>query len=422
MTSTILEIIIILLFSAFFSGMETAFISSDKLRAELNRNDESLSSRILAVFYSHPNDFIATLLVGNYIALVVYALLMAGTVDDYVLSRLQTDLPAGLDILLQVAAASLISLATVEFIPKNVFKMAPNRMLRICALPSFAAYILFYPVAKLASILSRGLLRVLGLKVNKKESEQAFTKIDLDNLIQSSIESAHDEDEVTDEIKIFQNALYFSEVKVRDCMVPRTEIEAIETGASIESLKNRFIESGKSKIIVYKEDIDHIVGFIHSSEMFRNPADWTTRIIETPVVPETMSAQNLLKKFMQQKKSLAIVVDEFGGTSGIVTMEDLVEEIFGDIEDEHDNTHYVAQKVGEHEYVLSGRLEVEKANELLGLDLPESEDYVTVSGLILHRYQSFPKLNEIVKFDHFEFKIIKNTTTKIELVRLKTTE
>lgn len=422
MTSTILEIIIILLFSAFFSGMETAFISSDKLRAELNRNDESLSSRILAVFYSHPNDFIATLLVGNYIALVVYALLMAGIVDDYVLSRLQTDLPAGLDILLQVAAASLISLATVEFIPKNVFKMAPNRMLRICALPSFAAYILFYPVAKLASILSRGLLRVLGLKVNKKESEQAFTKIDLDNLIQSSIESAHDEDEVTDEIKIFQNALYFSEVKVRDCMVPRTEIEAIETGASIESLKNRFIESGKSKIIVYKEDIDHIVGFIHSSEMFRNPADWTTRIIETPVVPETMSAQNLLKKFMQQKKSLAIVVDEFGGTSGIVTMEDLVEEIFGDIEDEHDNTHYVAQKVGEHEYVLSGRLEVEKANELLGLDLPESEDYVTVSGLILHRYQSFPKLNGIVKFDHFEFKIIKNTTTKIELVRLKTTE
>lgn len=422
MTSTILEIIIILLFSAFFSGMETAFISSDKLRAELNRNDESLSSRILAVFYSHPNDFIATLLVGNYIALVVYALLMAGIVDNYVLSRLQTDLPAGLDILLQVAAASLISLATVEFIPKNVFKMAPNRMLRICALPSFAAYILFYPVAKLASILSRGLLRVLGLKVNKKESEQAFTKIDLDNLIQSSIESAHDEDEVTDEIKIFQNALYFSEVKVRDCMVPRTEIEAIETGASIESLKNRFIESGKSKIIVYKEDIDHIVGFIHSSEMFRNPADWTTRIIETPVVPETMSAQNLLKKFMQQKKSLAIVVDEFGGTSGIVTMEDLVEEIFGDIEDEHDNTHYVAQKVGEHEYVLSGRLEVEKANELLGLDLPESEDYVTVSGLILHRYQSFPKLNEIVKFDHFEFKIIKNTTTKIELVRLKTTE
>ena len=216
--------------------------------------------------------------------------------------------------------------------------------------------------------------------------------------------------------------MYFSEVKVGVCMVARTEIEAVEISSSIENLKNRFIESGNSKIIVYKEDIDHIVGFIHSSEMFRNPADWTLRIKETPVVPETMSAQKLLKKFMQQKKSLAIVVDEFGGTSGIVTMEDLVEEIFGDIEDEHDNTNYIAQKVDENEYVLSGRLEIEKANELLGLDLPESEEYVTVSGLILHQYQSFPKLNEIIRFGHFEFKIIKNTTTKIELVRLKIVE
>lgn len=421
MTSTILEIIVILLFSAFFSGMETAFISSDKFRAELNRNDKRLSSRLLAVFYAHPNEFIATLLVGNYIALVVYGLLMADIIDSQLLSRLDTDLSRGWDIFLQTVISSLIILTTVEFIPKNAFKMAPDRMLRLCALPSYAAYLLFYPVAWLAGCLSRGLLRLLGLKVNRKESEQAFTKIDLDNLIQSSIDSAHDENQVTDEIKIFQNALLFSEVKVRDCMVPRTEIEAIETGASIESLKNRFIESGKSKIIVYKEDIDHIVGFIHSSEMFHCPDNWNTRIKETPVVPETMSAQKLLKIFMQQKRSLAIVVDEFGGTSGIVTMEDLVEEIFGDIEDEHDNTHYIAQKVGEHEYVLSGRLEVEKANELLGLDLPESEDYVTVSGLILHRYQSFPKLNEVIRFDHFEFKIIKNTTTKIELVRLKIT-
>lgn len=205
-------------------------------------------------------------------------------------------------------------------------------------------------------------------------------------------------------------------------MVPRTEIEAVEFGSSVENLKNRFIESGNSKIIVYKEDIDHIVGFIHSSEMFRNPDSWTSQIKETPVVPETMSAQKLLKKFMQQKKTLAIVVDEFGGTSGIVTMEDLVEEIFGDIEDEHDNTNYIAKQTGNHEYVLSGRLEIEKANELLNIDLPESEEYLTVSGLILHQYQSFPKLNEIIRFGHFEFKIIKNTTTKIELVRLKITE
>lgn len=422
MNPTITEILVVLLFSAFFSGMETAFISSNKLRAELDRNDTRLTSRILSKFHSHPSDFISALLVGNYIALVIYCLLMSEVIDKEILAPFFPQTGKGLSLFLQIVISACVILAVVEIIPKSLFKTAPNRMMRICAVPAYLTYVLLYPVSRFVSASSRGLLRLFGLKTNKNVSEQVFTKIDLDNLIQSSIESAEDEDEITDEIKIFQNALYFSEVKVRDCMVPRTEIEAVEFGSSIETLKNRFVESGKSKIIVYKEDIDHIVGFIHSSEMFRNPADWTTRIIETPVVPETMSAQNLLKRFMQQKKSLAIVVDEFGGTSGIVTMEDLVEEIFGDIEDEHDNTHYVAKKTGENEYVLSGRLEIEKANELLGLDLPESEDYLTVSGLILHQYQSFPKLNEVVRFGHFEFRIIKKTTTKIELVRLKITE
>lgn len=422
MNPTITEILVVLLFSAFFSGMETAFISSNKLRAELDRNDTRLTSRILSKFHSHPSDFISALLVGNYIALVIYCLLMSEVIDKEILAPFFPQTGKGLSLFLQIIISACVILAVVEIIPKSLFKTAPNRMMRICAVPAYLTYVLLYPVSRFVSASSRGLLRLFGLKTNKNVSEQVFTKIDLDNLIQSSIESAEDEDEITDEIKIFQNALYFSEVKVRDCMVPRTEIEAVEFGSPIETLKNRFVESGKSKIIVYKEDIDHIVGFIHSSEMFRNPADWTTRIIETPVVPETMSAQNLLKRFMQQKKSLAIVVDEFGGTSGIVTMEDLVEEIFGDIEDEHDNTHYVAKKTGENEYVLSGRLEIEKANELLGLDLPESEDYLTVSGLILHQYQSFPKLNEVVRFGHFEFRIIKKTTTKIELVRLKITE
>lgn len=422
MAQTLIEIIVILMFSAFFSGMEMAFVSSDKLRVELDRSNASLTSKILNVFYTRPNDFISTLLVGNNIALVVYGILMADVIDTYLLAPLHLNMNEGVNLACQTIISTLIVLVTGEFLPKTLFKANPNRMLNIFAIPAFIIYILLYPISKFTSALSRGILRMTGLKVNKKASEQAFTKIDLDNLIQSSIESAKDENGITDEIKIFQNALYFSEVKVRDCMVPRTEIEAVELNTPIEALKNRFIESGNSKIIVYKDDIDHIVGFIHSSEMFRNPADWTTQVKETPVVPETMSAQNLLKKFMQQKKSLAVVVDEFGGTSGIVTMEDLVEEIFGDIEDEHDNTNYVAQKVGEHEYVLSGRLEVEKANELFGLELPESEEYVTVSGLILHQYQSFPKLNEVVKFGRFEFKIIKNTTTKIELVRLKITE
>ena len=417
MIITIIEVVVILLFSAFFSGMEIAFVSADKLRVELDKNGESASAKILAKFYARPNDFISTLLVGNNIALVAYGILMAGIIDEYILIPLGWNVNEGLEVALETIISTLIVLITGEFLPKTFFKSSPNYMLRLFAVPSYIIYIILYPVSKFTSALSRGVMRMMGLKVNKKATEKAFTKIDLDNLIQSSLQSGGEEED--DDIKIFQNALFFSEVKVRDCMVPRTEIQAVEINSSIDNLKNRFIESGNSKIIVYKDDIDHIIGFIHSSEMFRNPKDWTKQIKEAPVVPGTLSAQKMLKRFMQEKKSLAVVVDEFGGTSGIVTVEDLVEEIFGDIEDEHDTTNYIAKQTGENEYVLSGRLEIEKANELLDLDLPESEDYLTVSGLILQQYQSFPKLNEVVKFGHFEFKIIKNTTTKIELVRLK---
>ena len=419
MTITLIEIFIVLLFSAFFSGMEIAFVSCNKLRVELDRNQQDTTSRILSQFYSHPNDVISTLLVGNNIALVIYGILMARLISQYLLEPMGIHCNEGLQVTLQTIISTLVVLVTGEFLPKTLFKVNPNLMLRTFALPTYAIYIILYPISKFTSALSRVLLRVVGLRVNKQASEQAFTKVDLDHLIQSSIDHNKDEEQLDEEIKIFQNALYFSEVKVRDCMVPRTEIEAIDISADIESLKSHFIESGNSKIIVYKEDIDHVVGFIHSSEMFRNPSDWTTRIKEAPIVPETMPAQKLLKNFMQQKRSLAIVVDEFGGTAGLVTMEDLVEEIFGDIEDEHDSTNYIAKQIGDHEYIISGRLEIEKANELLDIDLPESEEYVTVNGLLLHRYQSFPKLNEVIRFDHFEFKVIKNTTTKIELVRLK---
>lgn len=419
---TILEIIIILLFSAFFSGMEIAFVSSNKLQVELDRNNMNMTSKILSIFYSHPNDYISALLVGNNIALVIYGILMADIINQTIFSSPNFITNEGVKVLFQTILSTLIVLVTGEFLPKTLFKINPNQMLRTFAFPAFICYIILYPIARFTSALSRVILFVMGLKVNKKATENAFTKIDLDNFIQSSIDSSKDEDNITDEVKIFQNALCFSNIKVRECMIPRTEIESIDINDSIESLKNHFIESGNSKIIVYKGDIDHIVGFIHSSEMFHNPTDWTSRIKEVPVVPETMQAQKLMKRFMQQKKSLAVVVDEFGGTSGLVTLEDLVEEIFGDIEDEHDNTTYTAQKIRENEYLISGRLEIEKVNELLGLNLPESDEYVTVSGLILHKYQSFPKLNEIIKFDNYEFKIIKNTATKIELVRLKIIE
>ena len=421
MTLTIIEIIIILLFSAFFSGMEIAFVSSNKLRAELDKNNENLTSKILSIFYNRPNDFISTLLVGNNIALVVYGILMAEVINTFLLEPINIH-NEGAQVTLQTLISTLIVLVTGEFLPKTLFKVNPNLMLRTFAVPAFIIYIILYPISKFTSALSRGILHLFGLQINKTASEQAFTKIDLDNLIQSSIESTQDEKRITDEIKIFRNALSFSEVKVRDCMIPRTEIESVEVSASIETLKSLFIESGISKIIVYEEDIDHVIGFIHSSEMFNNPTDWSKHIREIPIVPETMPAQKLMQKFMQQKKSIAIVVDEFGGTSGLVTLEDLVEEIFGEIEDEHDNTNYIAKQINPNEYVISGRLEVEKANELLNISLPESDEYVTVNGLILHRHQSFPKLNEVVKFDNLEFKIIKNTTTKIELVRLKIAE
>lgn len=266
-------------------------------------------------------------------------------------------------------------------------------------------------------------LRLLGMKINKEAQEKAFSKVDLDYFIQNSIENAANEEELDTEVKIFQNALDFSNIKIRDCIVPRTEIVAVdENTTTLEELKNLFVESGISKMIVYDGNIDNVVGYIHSSEMFRNPKEWQQCVKDLPIVPETMSAHKLMKLFMQQKKSIAVVVDEFGGTAGIVALEDLVEEIFGDIEDEHDNTSYICKQIGEHEYVLSARLEIEKVNETFNLNLPESDDYLTVGGLILDQYQSFPKLHEVVKIDSFEFKIIKVSPAKIELVRLKVEE
>jgi len=240
--------------------------------------------------------------------------------------------------------------------------------------------------------------------------------------VQSSIDNATSDDEIEEEVKIFQNALDFSETRVRDCMVPRTEIDAVEDTSTVEQLKQRFVESGHSKIIVYHEDIDHITGYIHSLEMFRNPSDWRQAVRTLPFVPETMPASKLMRTFMQQQKSIAVVVDEFGGTSGLIALEDIVEEIFGEIEDEHDSVNYVAKQLDNGEYLLSARLEIEKINEMFALDLPESDEYMTLGGLILHEYQSFPKLNEVIKIGRFEVKIIKNTATKIELVRLKVME
>ena len=417
--SIIIYLLITMAFSAFFSGMEIAFVSVDKLRFEMDRKG-GVSSRILSLFFRNPNDFISTMLVGNNIALVIYGILMAQIIGDNLLAGWITN--HFVMVLVQTVISTLIILVTGEFLPKTLFKINPNLALNVCAVPLFICYVVLYPISKFSSGVSYLFLRLFGMKVNKEASAKAFGKVDLDYFVQSSIDNAESEETLDTEVKIFQNALDFSAVKIRDCIVPRTEVVAVALDTSLEELKGRFVESGISKIIVYDGNIDNVVGYIHSSEMFRSPKDWRDHVKEVPIVPETMAAHKLMKLFMQQKKTIAVVVDEFGGTSGIVSLEDLVEEIFGDIEDEHDNTSYICKQIGEHEYVLSARLEIEKVNETFNLELPESDDYLTVGGLILNQYQSFPKLHELVSVGKYQFKIIKVTATKIDLVRLKVME
>lgn len=415
----ILEILCTMVLSAFFSGMEIAFVSSNRMLAEMDKNKNGLSQHIISFFYRHPNGFVSTMLVGNNVVLVIYGILIAQLFDNTIFRGCS----AGFTVPADTILSTLIMLFTGEFLPKSLFKSIPNTMLTVFSPIAYVFYIILWPISKFATFLSKGILRLFGVRMPKEEGDEGFTKVDLDYLIHTSIDNAPNEDAVDDEVKIFQNALDFPDLKVRDCMIPRTEINAVNMETcSLEELKQKFVESGNSKIIVYCEDIDHIVGYIHSHEMFRDPKRWQDHIRTLPFVPETMLAQKLMRIFLQQKKSLGVVIDEFGGTSGLVSLEDIVEEIFGDIEDEHDTDHYIAKKIDEHDYLLSARLEIDKVNEEFGLELPESDEYMTIGGLILHEYQSFPKLNEIIKIDKFEFKIIKSTMTKIELVRLHINE
>ncbi len=418
MTMLVIWLLVSMLFSAFFSGMEIAFVSSNRLRAEMDREKNRFSQRLIKTFYQHPNNFVSTMLVGNNIALVIYGILFARLFDDTLFAPLSDGMRVTADTLL----STLVVLFTGEFLPKSIFKNNPNTLLAVFAVPAWICYVVLYPISRFATLLSKGLLRLVGVRMKNGGEDKEFTKVDLDYLVQSSIDHADNEDEIEDEVKIFQNALDFSETKIRDCMVPRTEIDAVEDTATIEQLKQVFIESGHSKILVYHEDIDHVVGYVHSSDLFRQPTSLAGMVRPISFVPETMLASKLMAQLMAQKRSLAVVVDEFGGTSGLVALEDIMEEITGEIEDEHDNTNLVAKRLSDHEFMLSARLEIAKINEMFGLDLPESDEYMTLGGLILHCYQSFPKLNEVVRMSRYEFKIVKNTATKIELVRLNIAE
>lgn len=406
--------------SAFFSGMEIAFVASNRLLMKVGKDQSGLSQHCLKVFYANPNSFVSTMLVGNNIVLVVYGILFARIFDGlWQLAGISNDATL---VMLDSICSTLVILFTGEFLPKTLFKSNPNRLMSLLAPVAYLFYIVLWPISRFSTLLSRLFLRLLGVKMEEGNNDGTFTKVDLDDLVQSSIDNTPKGGEVDDEMKIFQNALDFPDLKVRDCMVPRTEINAVPYDCTADELQQKFVESGNSKILIYNEDIDHIVGYIHTLELFRAREKWHDHIRQMPFVPETMAAQKLMQIFLGQKKSIGVVVDEFGGTSGIVSLEDIVEEIFGDIEDEHDNTNYIAKQTADGDYILSGRLEIDKANELFNLGLPDSGEYKTISGLILHAYQSFPKLNEVVKVGKYHFKIVKKTMTKIEVVRLHVAE
>ena len=409
-----------MVFSAFFSGMEIAFVSSSKLRFEVDRSNRTLSGKLLSVFYDNPDNYISTMLVGNNIALVVYGIMMSRIIDGFLIAHITAN-PALL-LLADTLISTLIILVVGEFLPKTIFKINPNATLRFFALPTFLIYYILYPISRFATACARSLLRLCGIRLNKESSSKAFTKMDLDYFIQSSIQQGNGTENVDTEVKIFQNALDFSNLRIRDCMIHRTEIEAVDKNTSAEELMRVFVETGFSKIIVYEDTIDNIIGYIHSSEMFKRSATWQDNITKMPFVPESMQAQKLMEQFLKQKKSLAVVVDEFGGTAGIISLEDIIEELFGEIEDEHDVDDLIAKRTDDGSYLLSARLEIERANELFGLHLPVSDEYQTLAGFILYRYKNFPKMHEVIQIDQFQLKIMKVESNKIELVTLKIKE
>lgn len=399
--------------SAFFSGMEIAFLSSDKLRLELDRNKGGLTAKVLGLFYGRPDYFITAMLLGNNIALVIYGLLMARLLEPSLLYWLQNDI---LVLLAQSIISTLLILFVGEFIPKVSFRANPNLVLQIFALPLCLVYLVLYPFVFLISLFTRGVLWLFGQKQHMGSIAPSLSVVDLEHYLQSN-QPTSGEGELETEVKIIQNAISFPTLQVRACMIPRNEIVAVDYDAEMSTLEDLFIKTGLSKIIVYRKNIDEVIGYIHSSEMFGS-AQWQERIVPPLFVPGSMFASKLMKQLMQRKKSIAIVIDELGGTAGMVTLEDVVEEIFGDIEDEHDRQKRVAKRIDEKTFVLSGRMEIDDINERFGLELPDDEDFMTIAGFILHHHPSIPRQGEVLEIGDLRLEILRSTSTKIVLVKL----
>ncbi len=415
--SLIFIILMTLLFSAFFSGMEIAFVSSNKLRVELDKKQGGYASGVINIFMKQPSLFIATMLVGNNIALVIYGIEMAILLEPIIQIYLAS--PIGI-VIIQTLLSTIIILFTAEFIPKALFRINPNLLLNLFAFPVFLFFILFYPISKFSIWISVKLLKVaLHVKITEEKSQKVVGKLDLDNLINEGNDKLEKDIEIEHNLKIFQNALDFSDVKLRDCMIPRTEIIALDDKDTIENLTKKFISTGLSRVLIYKDSIDNIIGYVKSSELFKNPKSIKAKLTTLPIVPESMPANKLLEIFIKEHKNIAVVVDEFGGTSGMVTIEDIIEEIFGEIEDEHDKIELIDKIINDKEFLFSGRLEISFINEKYMLDLKESEDYNTIAGLIISYNESIPKKNDIVRFGNFEARIEKVTSTRIELINIR---
>ena len=406
-----------LVLSGFFSGMEIAFVSSNKVKAEIDIKKGGLVSQILGIFYAHRETFISTMLVGNNIVNVIYSIGIAWLLKQPLEDLLgQND---ALVLLVQTLISTAIVLVMSEFMPKTVFRINPNRSLRFFAVPLLFLYLLLYPISQFTSWLSAILMRLFGIKNEKKEI-RLISVGELDDYLQENIDKSEDENkEVEREVKIFENALDFSDTRLRDCMIPRNEIVGVDIAeTSRDELSQLFTKSGLSKLVVYHDDIDNVLGFIQVSELFKPDVNWKDQIKPVIIAPETMLAKKMMQNLLKEKKSMAIVVDEFGGTAGMVTLEDLVEEIFGDIEDEHDRRKLIARKTGENTYELSGRMEIERINEMFDIDLPESDDYQTIAGYIVNHLEVIPNQGEEHTIDQFTVNITKKTGARLELVTL----
>ena len=396
--------------------MEIAFVSANKLIIEVEKIKKTVSSNLIAYFINKSSQFIATMLVGNNIALVIYGILMAKLLEPVLQKFIDS---STLILLIQTIFSTLIILVTAEFLPKTIFRIQSNRALKFFAIPVSIIYVILYPFTWIIMQISNFFLsKIFKVDMTDKDRNNVFGKVDLLNLITENKQNSTDNEEVENEIKIFQNALDFSSIKLRECMVPRIEINGLEINEELSILQQRFIETGHSKILIFKENIDNIVGYVHSSELFKSPKTVKSILHKLIIVPETMPANKLLSKFINEHKSVAVVVDEFGGTSGMVTIEDIIEEIFGEIEDEHDTVSLEEKQISENEFEFSGRLEIDYLNEKYSLNITENDDYETLAGYILYKNENVPKLNQTLTIDNFSIKILKVSQTRIDLVKI----